>query len=103
MPQLFRCHIGAKFCQRPLQFLLAERHKMIDITDVYIICDGSLGLGVVHILRNHFPELTDGIAVHQRSPHLVVAVGHNIFEVTRTPIRGHRPPQFLVPEGHNIR
>ena len=35
----------------------------------------------------------------QRSPQLVVAVCHNIFEVTETPIRGQRPPQFLVPEG----
>ena len=37
-----------------------------------------------------------------RPPQLVVAVGHNIFEVTGTPIRGQRPPQFLVPEGHKI-
>ncbi len=36
----------------------------------------------------------------RRSPHLVVVVGHNIFEVTGTPICGQRPPQLLVPEGH---
>ncbi len=34
----------------------------------------------------------------QRSPQLVVAVGHNIFEVTGTPIHGQRTPQFIVPE-----
>ena len=38
----------------------------------------------------------------RRSPQLVVAIGHNIFEVTGTPIRGQRPPQFLVPIGHKI-
>ena len=34
----------------------------------------------------------------RRSPQLVVAIGHNIFEVNR----GQMPPQFLVPEGHKI-
>ena len=33
---------------------------------------------------------------------MFVTGGHNIFEVTVTPIRGQRPPQFLVPEGHEI-
>ena len=32
----------------------------------------------------------------------VVAVGHNILEVTGTPIHGCSLPQFLVPEGHKI-
>ena len=33
---------------------------------------------------------------------MVVAVGHNIFEVTVTPIPDQRPPQFLVPEDDYI-
>ena len=31
----------------------------------------------------------------RRSPQLVVAEGNNIFEVTGTPIRDRRSPQFL--------
>ena len=38
----------------------------------------------------------------RRSPQLVVAESNNIFEFTENPIRGRRPPQFLVPEGHKI-
>ena len=57
--------------------------------------------GVVHILRNHFPNSRTEFC-GRRAPQLVVARGHNIFEVTGTPIRGQRPPQFLVPEGHEI-
>ena len=36
----------------------------------------------------------------RRSPQLVVAIGHNIFEVTEPHIRDWRSPQLLVPEGH---
>ncbi len=38
----------------------------------------------------------------RRTPQLVVALGHNIFEVTGTPIRDLRPPKFVVPGGHKI-
>ena len=51
----------------------------------------------VIIFLNSLTEFGD-----RRSSQLVVAVGHNIFEVIGTTIRGQRPPQFLVPEGHKI-
>ena len=51
----------------------------------------------VIILLNSQTEFCD-----RRSPQLLVALGHNNFEVTGTLFRGQRPPQFLVPEGHKI-
>ncbi len=36
----------------------------------------------------------------QRPPQLVVAEGNNIFEVTKTNIRGRRPQYFFVAGGH---
>ena len=38
----------------------------------------------------------------RRSPQFVVAEGNNISKITGTPIRGQRPPQFIVPEEHKI-
>ncbi len=64
-----------------------------------VLCPPSKGLFTYYVIifLNSQTEFCD-----RRSPQLVVAVGHNIFEVTGTPIRGQRPPQFLVPEGHKI-
>ena len=59
----------------------------------------SMGLFTYYVITflNSQTEFCD-----RRSPQLVVAVGHNIFEVTGTPIRGQRSQQFLVPVGHKI-
>ena len=62
-----------------------------------LLCNKGLFTYYVIIFLNSQTEFCD-----RRSPQLVVAIGHNIFEVTATPICSQRPPQFLVPEGHKI-
>ena len=66
-----------------------------------ITCPNHAHLGRVHILRNHFlKSQTENRG--WRPPQFVVAVGHNIIEVTEKPFRCQRPPQFVVARGHNI-
>ena len=73
---------------------LWNREKMVTKYDV---CPKGLFIYYVIISRNSQKEFCN-----RRSPQLVVAVGHNIFEITEPHIRGQRSPQSLVPEGHKI-
>ena len=77
--------------------LYDAKYRRIKIMDPqFDRCDGAFTYYVIIFLKSQ-TEFCD-----RRSPQLVVAVGHNIFEVTVTHIRGQRLSQFLVPAGHKI-